>query len=72
MPRLQRRHPAIDNSTVNSFPVVFFNGEREIDLGNINVHPSVEFKKFQSFLNRNLALSDLCLAYLTEIVKVTA
>nr|DAD45907.1 TPA_asm: hypothetical protein HUJ06_004137 [Nelumbo nucifera] len=57
MPRLQRWHPVIDNSTVVSFPVVFFNGEHKIDLSNINVHPPMEFKKFQSFLSQKIGIS---------------
>nr|DAD28494.1 TPA_asm: hypothetical protein HUJ06_029962 [Nelumbo nucifera] len=42
-----------ENSTVVSFPVE----ECEIDLGNINVHSSMEFKKFQSFLSQKIGIS---------------
>nr|DAD18888.1 TPA_asm: hypothetical protein HUJ06_020351 [Nelumbo nucifera] len=47
----------MENSIVVSFPVVFFDGERNIDLDNINVHPSMEFKKFQSFMSQKIGIS---------------
>ncbi|KAJ4970680.1 hypothetical protein NE237_003779 [Protea cynaroides] len=40
-----------------SFPVVFFDGEREIDLGNVEIRPSLEFKKLQSMISQRIGIS---------------
>ncbi|KAG2686708.1 hypothetical protein I3760_09G020100 [Carya illinoinensis] len=40
-----------------SFPVVFFDGEREMSIGHVVVHPSLEFKNFQSILSRKIGIS---------------
>ncbi|XP_042500849.1 uncharacterized protein LOC122078787 [Macadamia integrifolia] len=42
---------------VASFPVVFFNGEREIELGNVEIHPSLGFKKLQSVICQMIGIS---------------
>uniref|UniRef100_A0A5B7AJZ8 DUF7138 domain-containing protein n=1 Tax=Davidia involucrata TaxID=16924 RepID=A0A5B7AJZ8_DAVIN len=38
-------------------PVVFFDGEREINIGNVKIHPSLEFKNFQSVLSQKIGIS---------------
>ena len=40
-----------------SFPVVFFDGEREISIGDVFVHPSMDFKNFQSILSQKIGIS---------------
>ncbi|RVW44567.1 hypothetical protein CK203_083110 [Vitis vinifera] len=40
-----------------SFPVVFFDGEREINIGDVVVFPSMEFKNFQSILSQKIGIS---------------
>lgn len=40
-----------------SVPVVFSDGERETDIGNVVVHPSLEFKTFQSIMSRKIGIS---------------
>ncbi|OVA07135.1 hypothetical protein BVC80_1289g54 [Macleaya cordata] len=44
-------------SEMASFPVVFFDGEREVDIGNVGVHPALEFKKFQSIVSQKIGIS---------------
>ncbi|KAM7480884.1 hypothetical protein LguiB_005467 [Lonicera macranthoides] len=39
------------------FPVVFFDGEREINIGNVRIHSSVEYKTFQSILGQKIWMS---------------
>ncbi|GAB4833261.1 hypothetical protein Ancab_031508 [Ancistrocladus abbreviatus] len=39
------------------FPVVLFDGEREIDLGNVFVEPSMNFKSFQSLISQKIGIS---------------
>lgn len=40
-----------------SVPVVFSDGERETDIGNVVVHPSLEFKTFQLIMSRKIGIS---------------
>lgn len=40
-----------------SFPVVFSDGEREINIGDVLVYPSMEFKNFQSILSQKIGIS---------------
>jgi hypothetical protein len=40
-----------------SFPVVFFDGERETEIGNVVVYPSLDFKRFQSLLSQKIGIS---------------
>ncbi|KAH7512246.1 hypothetical protein FEM48_Zijuj12G0070000 [Ziziphus jujuba var. spinosa] len=40
-----------------AFPLVFFDGERETDIGNIVVYPTLEFKRFQSMLSQKIGIS---------------
>uniref|UniRef100_A0A803L343 DUF7138 domain-containing protein n=1 Tax=Chenopodium quinoa TaxID=63459 RepID=A0A803L343_CHEQI len=39
------------------FPVTFFDGEREIDVGTVPITPSLTFKSFQSILSSKLQIS---------------
>lgn len=40
-----------------SFPVVFFDGECETGIGNVVIHPAMDFKAFQSILSRKIGIS---------------
>lgn len=40
-----------------SFPIVFFDGECETDIGTVLVFPSLDFKRFQSLLSRKIGIS---------------
>ncbi|KAG9160425.1 hypothetical protein Leryth_008833 [Lithospermum erythrorhizon] len=40
-----------------SFPVVFFDGEREIDIGHVKLHPNLVYKTFQSMLAQGIGIS---------------
>ncbi|KAE8680628.1 Nudix hydrolase [Hibiscus syriacus] len=39
------------------FPVVFFDGECETGIGELVVHPAMDFKAFQSILSRKIGIS---------------
>ncbi|KAL5742073.1 hypothetical protein ACOSP7_028805 [Xanthoceras sorbifolium] len=39
------------------FPVMFFDGDREINIGNVVVHPSLDYKSLQSIFSRKIGLS---------------
>ncbi|GMI71096.1 hypothetical protein HRI_000778900 [Hibiscus trionum] len=39
------------------FPVVFFDGECETSIGDVVVHPAMDFKAFQSILARKIGIS---------------
>ncbi|MBA0740104.1 hypothetical protein Gogos_013326 [Gossypium gossypioides] len=41
------------------FPVVFFDGECETGIGNVVIHPAMDFKAFQSILSRGGGGSEL-------------
>nr|DAD35482.1 TPA_asm: hypothetical protein HUJ06_006122 [Nelumbo nucifera] len=45
-----------ENFTIASFLVIFFDGEHEIDLDNVNVLLSLEFKNFRSFLSQKIRI----------------
>lgn len=55
----------INNTTSNNpnpeatafFPVTFFDGEKELDMGTIPITPSLTFKSFQSILSTKLQIS---------------
>ena len=40
-----------------SVPVVFFDGERESNIGSVFVYPTLEFKGFQSIMSRKIGIS---------------
>ncbi|KAK2655403.1 hypothetical protein Ddye_008455 [Dipteronia dyeriana] len=39
------------------FPVIFFDGDREINIGSVVVHPSLDYKSLQSTFSRKIGLS---------------
>lgn len=39
------------------FPVIFFDGEREINVGNIRIQPMLVFKAFQLVLSERIGIS---------------
>ncbi|CAN4113969.1 unnamed protein product [Withania somnifera] len=39
------------------FPVVFFDGEREMNIGSIRIYPLLEFKAFQLMLSQRIGIS---------------
>ncbi|MCD7455241.1 hypothetical protein HAX54_027453 [Datura stramonium] len=39
------------------FPVIFFDGEREINIGNIRIQPTLVFKPFQLMLSERIGIS---------------
>lgn len=40
-----------------SFPVVFFDGEREMDIGDVRISPALEYKSFQLMLSEKIGIS---------------
>ncbi|GER29007.1 tRNA(Ile)-lysidine synthase [Striga asiatica] len=40
-----------------SFPVVFFDGEREIEIGDVKINPTLEYKPFQHMLSQKIGIS---------------
>ncbi|KAL1557099.1 hypothetical protein AAHA92_12627 [Salvia divinorum] len=40
-----------------AFPVVFFDGEREMNIGEVRVNPTLEYKPFQHMLSQNIGIS---------------
>ncbi|PKA58333.1 hypothetical protein AXF42_Ash013839 [Apostasia shenzhenica] len=41
-----------------SFPIVFFDGESEIDIGPITVHPSLSFKRFLTLISQKIGVPE--------------
>ncbi|XVE75872.1 hypothetical protein DITRI_Ditri12bG0126500 [Diplodiscus trichospermus] len=41
----------------SSFPVVFFDGECETGIGNVIIHPAMDFKSFHTILSRRIGIS---------------
>ncbi|MFS8004685.1 hypothetical protein Hanom_Chr13g01228721 [Helianthus anomalus] len=39
------------------FPVVLYNGERQISVGNIEIHPTIDFQKFRTMLKQMIGIS---------------
>ncbi|KAL3646939.1 hypothetical protein CASFOL_009483 [Castilleja foliolosa] len=46
-----------DGGATASFPVVFFNGEREMDIGDVRINPALEYKPFQLMLSQRIGIS---------------
>ncbi|KAG1327840.1 hypothetical protein COCNU_01G017740 [Cocos nucifera] len=44
-------------TAASSFPVVFFDGEREVDIGTVAVHPALSFKKFQAVISQKIGIA---------------
>ncbi|KAL3642748.1 hypothetical protein CASFOL_013563 [Castilleja foliolosa] len=40
-----------------SFPVVFFDGEREMNIGDVKINPTLEYKQFQVMLSQKIGVS---------------
>lgn len=40
-----------------SFPVAFFDGEREMDIGDVRINPAMEYKSFQLMLSGMIGIS---------------
>lgn len=40
-----------------AFPVVFFDGEREMDIGDVKINPAMEYKPFQLMLSEKIGIS---------------
>ncbi|GMH09994.1 hypothetical protein Nepgr_011835 [Nepenthes gracilis] len=48
----------MEDSTIGAFfSVIFFDGDREIDIGNVVVQPSMQFKTFQSMISQKIGIS---------------
>ncbi|MFS8008846.1 hypothetical protein Hanom_Chr14g01277711 [Helianthus anomalus] len=39
------------------FPVVFYDGDRQTDVGNITINPTLDFKQFQKMLKETIGIS---------------
>lgn len=39
------------------FPAVFYDGEREMSIGHVEIHPSLDFKTFQSIISQRIGIS---------------
>lgn len=46
-----------DDAATTVFPVVLFDGEREMDVGNVKIHPDLVFKEFQIMLSQMIGIS---------------
>ncbi|KAK8921043.1 hypothetical protein KSP39_PZI020901 [Platanthera zijinensis] len=46
-----------ESAPAASFPVVLFDGEREIEFGSILVHPSLGFRRFQTIISQKIGIS---------------
>ncbi|KAI3688036.1 hypothetical protein L1987_81742 [Smallanthus sonchifolius] len=42
---------------VEEFPVVLYNGERQINVGNIEIDPTIDFHKFRTMLKQMIGIS---------------
>lgn len=40
-----------------AFPVVFFDGEREMNIGDVKINPTLEYKPFQHMLSQKIGIS---------------
>ncbi|KAK6126477.1 hypothetical protein DH2020_039782 [Rehmannia glutinosa] len=40
-----------------AFPVVFFDGEREMNIGDVKINPALEYKPFQLMVSRKIGIS---------------
>ncbi|KAG0452202.1 hypothetical protein HPP92_025786 [Vanilla planifolia] len=46
-----------ESTPAASFPVFFFDGKKEISVGNVLVHPGIEFLRFQTLIAHKIGLS---------------
>ncbi|CAH9068416.1 unnamed protein product [Cuscuta epithymum] len=47
----------VENVGGPGFPVLFFDGEQEINIGTIRIHPMMDFKAFQFILSKRIGIS---------------
>lgn len=47
----------VEGSKGSVFPVIFFGGDREINIGNIRIQPTLVFKPFQLMLSERIGIS---------------
>ncbi|XP_051150152.1 uncharacterized protein LOC127264694 [Andrographis paniculata] len=47
----------VEGGGAASYPVIFFDGERESDLGDVNINPRMEYKAFQVLLSQKIGIS---------------
>ncbi|CDP10606.1 unnamed protein product [Coffea canephora] len=47
----------VDGGGGAAFPVIFYDGEREINIGDIRVQPMLEFKTFQMMISQKIGIS---------------
>ncbi|PIM98634.1 hypothetical protein CDL12_28881 [Handroanthus impetiginosus] len=47
----------VEGGSGPSFPVVFFDGEREMNIGEVKIHPTLEYKPFQHMLSQKIGIS---------------
>ncbi|KAL3536035.1 hypothetical protein ACH5RR_004496 [Cinchona calisaya] len=47
----------VDGGGGAAFPVIFYDGEREINIGEIRVQPMLEFKTFQMMISQKIGIS---------------
>ncbi|KAL0309449.1 UNVERIFIED_CONTAM: hypothetical protein Sradi_5887200 [Sesamum radiatum] len=40
-----------------AFPVLFFDGEREMNIGDVKINPTLEYKPFQLMLSQKIGIS---------------
>ncbi|KAK1410994.1 hypothetical protein QVD17_37537 [Tagetes erecta] len=55
------------------FPVILYDGEREINVGNISINPTLEFKQFQKKLKQTVGISynNLTTYFVDRVVSKT-
>ncbi|KAL2463979.1 Uncharacterized protein Fot_51935 [Forsythia ovata] len=47
----------VDGGGGNAFPVVFFDGEREMNIGSVNIDGTMQYKSFQLMLSHKIGIS---------------
>ncbi|KAL2503107.1 uncharacterized protein Fot_36955 [Forsythia ovata] len=47
----------VDDGGGTAFPVVFYDGEREMKIGNVKIDPRLEYKPFQLMLSQKIGIS---------------
>ncbi|KAM0053194.1 hypothetical protein Hdeb2414_s0007g00257051 [Helianthus debilis subsp. tardiflorus] len=61
---------AAATTTTTVFPVVLYDGERETNVGNIEIHPDLVYKEFQTMLSQLIGISyNNLTTYLVDSMK---
>lgn len=47
----------VEDERVTAFPVVFYDGEREMTIGDVKIFPGLEYKPFQLMLSQKIGIS---------------